>query len=219
MAGKRAVIFDFDGVLADSWSLHEAAWREVLAQYPAGNFDQALARTIGWTSLESAELLAEECGLKIAPAELAAAKDELFLAQAAEHLKPLVGVSGALDRLRGAFTLAVSSTLGHEVVNAFLAKFSLASSFATVITSDRLAVEQEFDDLLGAIADELELEPSRIVLIDDSRNGILAAKRVSMNAIAFDSNPKHEIDFSMADAQIQSLDELIPELINQVVAS
>jgi beta-phosphoglucomutase-like phosphatase (HAD superfamily) len=55
-------------------------------------------------------------------------------------------------------------------------------------------------------------------MVDDSRNGLLAAERAGMKSVAFDSHAEHDVDYSMADAVITSLDELVPELVNSVLA-
>lgn len=214
---KRAVIFDFDGVIADSWKLHESCWREVLKRHDATLDDDAIVKAVGWNSLETARELIKEADIKAQAEELADEKVALFLERAAKELPVMPGAVDALNRLKPEFQVAVTAGRAKKLVAKALEQFGLGDVPDLVLTSDDMKAEDELDDLLGLAAERLGLKPGHCVLVDDSRNGILAAKRVGMETIAFDSNPKHEIDYSMADAQIGSLDELQPELVNQVI--
>lgn len=215
---KRAVIFDFDGVLADSWSLHERCWRQAVDRYDGKIVDATFAKVLGLSSLETATTLIKEAGLSVSAKQLAETKDELWSERAAKELEAMPGAVEALKRLEPDFALAIASLRHRRDVTQALERFELASVPQVVVCVDDLKHGQDGDDLLKLVAKQLDLAPVKCVVVEDARNGVLAAKRVGMNAIAFDSNPKHDFDSSMADAQISSLDELVPELINQVIA-
>lgn len=215
---KQAVIFDFDGVVADSWQLHERCWREVLKAHGLKIPEEALAKSIGLSSADTADLIVKELGADIDAKELGEAKGRRFVELAAKELQPMSGAREALRRMQADFPVAVSAIRRKAGVQRFLDHFDMAGNVDELVTMDDLSDTRDINELFEVTAKRLEVTPERCVVVEDARNGILAAKRADMAVIAFNSNPKHEIDFSMADAEITSLDELVPELINSADA-
>lgn len=216
--GTRAVIFDFDGVIADSWDVHERCWQAALKKYKLTVPEETLVKSVGLSSIQTAELLREELGPKVPAAELSAVKEASF-ARRAKDLQMIPGIDDALIRLRTDFTIAVTSLRERLVVEQALERFGLQELPELVVAISDVADAVKMDEVLLATAKEIGVPVERCALVDDARNGVLAAKRVGMNAIALNSNPKHDIDFTMADAQIGTLDELVPALVNQVIAA
>lgn len=214
---KRAVVFDFDGVVADSWALHERAWAAVLK--PLGTMvpEGALERALGLSSVKTAELVIEACGLDADPLELGQAKSRYF-ATHADEVAPMAGAPAAITRLAEQFPVAITAIRMREGVERFVRKFQLQETLAAVVCRDDVDQDATLEQVLTACATQLELPPERCVIIEDARNGLLAAERVGYKSIAFNSNPKHDIDFSMADSVIGALDELVPELVTTVTA-
>lgn len=215
-AKKRVVVFDFDGVIADSFGLHLACWQEVLGGLGASVSDEALRKALGWSSLDTARLLLKETGAAAKPAEVAERKKALFRKRAKRELEPMPGAADAVTRLGEGFFVAVTSWRSRETVESALERFGINDRLDAVLTSDDLQPKDEFDDLLSAAVDRVGLKRGSGVMVDDSRNGLLAAERAGMKSVAFDSNPKFKVDYSMADAVIGSLDELQPELLHAV---
>lgn len=215
---KRAVIFDFDGVVADTWALHQHAWRTVLRGKVDNIPEIFSARSVGTTPLETAKELVEQCSLDESPEELAQEKEELFTRLAIRELKPIAGSLEAIERLRIDFAIALTSMRSQEIVESMLVRGKLDPQTLVLVASAEVNVGTETASFYAEALKRLKLAAKDCVAIDDDRTGILAAKRSDISAIAFDSNPAHDIDFSMADAQITSLDELVPELVNQVIA-
>lgn len=215
-AKKRVVVFDFDGVIADSFDLHLSCWKKVLADYGASLPDAAILKGLGWRSTEAARLLVKETGIQADPADVADKKMELFRERAADELKPMSGASEAVKRLSDEFYVAITSSRRQDTVESALVRFGLKDRFDLMLTTDDLGPQDELDDLLKLVFERLKVKPADGVMVDDSRNGLLAAERAGMKSVAFDSNPKFKVDHSMADAVINSLDELQPELLHSV---
>jgi beta-phosphoglucomutase-like phosphatase (HAD superfamily) len=214
---KRAVLFDFDGVVADSWALHERSWAAVLKAYNVALPDNALQRSIGCSSVVTAKLVIEEAGIEADPMELGSAKSRWF-AEHANEVSMMPGVVEAIDRLGEDFCLGLVAIRSRQGIDRFLNQFSLTRPFDVVVARDDIDPDATIEDVFTGAAKQLDVAPAKHVVIDDSRNGLLAAERAGMRSIAFDSNPKHDVDFSMADSVIRSLDELVPELVSSVLA-
>lgn len=216
---KRAVFFDFDGVLADSWGMHERAWQTVLAAYDTKLPEGVLVTSAGWASRDTAETIVTATGIDVEPKELALTKDEVFSKQAWTELRPMAGALDALKRLDSEYYIAVTAPRRKAAVADILQRYTMDSYVDVVVGVDDLDPKDELDMLFTLASKKLKVPLEKSVLVDDARNGILAAKRVGVKVVAFASNPNHTEDHSMADAQISSLDELVPELVSQVLAS
>ena len=175
---------------------------------------------MGWNSLETAKLLVSEGKLDADPEKLAEEKSALMTAQAEAKMPIMAGAAAAVDRLGEEipFHLAVAAGRKRKLVDPALEPYKLGGKFDLVVTSDDRKPDDELDDLLASVAERLEVKQSQCAMVDDSRNGLLAAERAGMKTIAFDSHPKWKFDYAMADSAIKSLDELVPELINAVIA-
>lgn len=218
---KRAVVFDFDGVVADSWKLHESSWRKVLKDHGAELNSEVLEKALGWTSAETARILVKELDLDVSAETLGEEKSALMLKRATnpKSLPKMPGIDAATARLKPEFSLALVAGRRRSLVKPALKRYGLATTFDLVVTSEDRQEGDELDDLLATVPDQLDLRIDRCTLVDDSRNGLLAAERAGMRTIALDANSTHDVDYSIADAVIKSLDELVPELVKSVTAN
>lgn len=217
-AKKRAVVFDFDGVVADSWKLHESAWQQVLKRHGATLDPDAIEKAVGWTSRETAQVLAKDLDLPVSAKELGNEKSALMMQRFTKEMPVMPGIVPAIKRLSADFILAVTAGRTERLVQPALEQYGLGNAFELVLTRDDRKEGEELDDLLAKVPKHCKIKPDQCAVIDDSRNGLLAAERAGMKSIAFDSHPKYKVDYSMADAVITSLDELVPELVNSVLA-
>ena len=218
-AKKRAVVFDFDGVVADSWKLHESCWKDVLKRHGATLDQEAIKKSIGWTSMETARVLVQEIDLKVSAEELAEEKSAMMFERFDKEMPVMPGIVPAIKRLSEDFLLAVTAGRARSLVGPALERYGLIGTFDLVLGRDDRKQDEELDDLLAKVPKQFKIKADQCAMVDDSRNGLLAAERAGMKSIAFDSNPKHEVDFTMADAVVNSPDELVPELINSVLAT
>lgn len=216
---KRAVIFDFDGVVADSWKLHESSWQKILKDHGAELDSDTLEKALGWTSPETAKVLIKELDLNVSAEQIAHEKSALMLERSKTDMPKMPGIDAAIKRLKPEFALAVVSGRKKILVGPALARYGLSTAFDLVITSEDRKDDDELSDLLATVSERLEIKPDQTAMVDDSRNGLLAAERAGLRTIAFDANSKHDVDYSMSDAVIKSLNELVPELVQSVTAN
>src|SRR5690348_5240322 len=132
----RAIIFDLDGVVADSHVAHKQAWSELLS---------SLGRTVSARELEYVvegrkrdEIMRHFLG-ELSPEqvrEYGIRKDDLFTKYSAD-LKPVRGVREFLDHISlDRISIALASSAGHKRVESNLRQLGLASYFPVVVTGD-----------------------------------------------------------------------------------
>lgn len=218
MALPLAVIFDMDGVLIDS----EPLWHEAeIAAFAGVGLRLTSEDCLRTTGLRVDETVAYWCqrhpGLS--------RHRDLLVASILDGLVDLVarrgvmkpGVLDVLDRVRSrGLRLALASSSPYRVIQAVLEAFGL-DAFEVVHSAEEEERGKPDPAVYLTTARKLGVEPGPCVAIEDSPNGLLSAKAAGMKCIvvpepALRSDPR----FSAADAVVDSLNEVRPELWEQL---
>ncbi len=206
----EAVIFDMDGVIVDS----ELHWKKL-----EGFFLQSLVN--GWDAEAQSKIIGlsvhDLYSLLVAGYRLDKPKAEFFdlyngMAREIyrQHANLLPGFLDLLSQLQEAgvfLALASSSPMGW--IEMVLDRFSLREAFSVVVSADELNGEGKPSPAIYLLtAQRLVVAPERCAVIEDSRNGVLSAKRAGMYCIGFQNGFNAEQDLSAADALAQGFPSL-----------
>ena len=202
-----AVLFDFDGVLVDTEFAIYHAW---LRTFQAHGHDLPLdiyTRCIGsdfatWSPKTHLEDLS---GLAFDWHDLDARRQEEILKELT-HEGPMRGVIDLLDQLtRAEVRRAVVSSSSHHWVDGWLEKLEFAEYFETVICRGDAPEIKPAPDLYLEAARRLGLAPAECLVIEDSLNGVKAAKAAGMCVWVVPNRVTAGLDFSAADLVFPSL--------------
>jgi HAD superfamily hydrolase (TIGR01509 family) len=210
-----AVIFDLDGVLLDSEQVWNQA-KEGLVRERGGRWrDEAPREMMGMSSPEWSAYLRDELGVDLAPDaisdDVVARLERIYR----DELPALDGAAEAVERLAARWPLGLASSSNREIIDLFLELSGLGPRFAVTISSEEVARGKPAPDVYLEAARRLEAEPAGCVAIEDSENGIRAARAAGMRVLAL-PNPHYPPDpaaLAEADEQIASLHELTPERV------
>lgn len=211
----QAIIFDFDGTILDTERPEYQSWLEVF-QAHATDLPFALwQRQIGTVSpdFNPCQYLEEQIGRPVARETIRQQRRQRFLALVAqEQIKP--GVVSVIERAQQAgLALGVASSGTRDWVEGHLVAHDLRRHFQVVRTSaDVQRVKPDPELYLSALT-ALEIDPAQALAIEDSRNGMLAAKRAGMRCLVVPNAMTSDMDFSEADWVIESLQRLPPGLL------
>jgi beta-phosphoglucomutase len=214
-----AIVFDFDGVLADSEVLHLRAYQDVLAPLGA-ELSRAdyFARYLGYDDQGVFATFAADHGLTLGAEEVAdliARKSVVFegLEASAQMLFP--GAALCVRRLAEEFPLGIASgALRHEI-EVVLDRGGLRDCFAFIVASGDTASGKPAPDPYLRAAALHARPPATCVAIEDSRWGIESARAAGMACVAITQTyPAGEL--AGADRIITSLDELTAPLIRDL---
>ncbi len=172
----RAVIFDCDGVLADT----EDAWllveREVCQAYGVDPFHADRTDTRGVSMHESVRLLLPH----ITDADELLAAAELLIATAtrlvAAQAKPLPGVAALVPALATLRPIAVASNSPACVLDPVLRGIGIRDHFQHAIGADQVASPKPAPDLYLFAAQSVGCAPEQVLVIEDSATGVQAAR-------------------------------------------
>jgi HAD superfamily hydrolase (TIGR01509 family) len=210
-----AVVFDMDGVIVDS----EQVWDDVRERYTresGGTYTESATRDMmGMSSLEWSRYMAETLGVPGPPEEINAAIVALMLERYGESPPLIDGAVSAVRRIAARWPLAIASSSNPELIEVVLRSAGLQDAFPVSVSSQEVARGKPAPDVYLEAARRLGIEPSRCAAVEDSHNGIRAAKAAGMRVLAVPNPhfPPDEEAMGQADVVLGSVVELTPELV------
>jgi HAD superfamily hydrolase (TIGR01509 family) len=211
----EAVIFDLDGVLLDSEQVWDEA-REQLAKERGGRWHENAQRDMmGMSSLEWSRYMHDVIGLPEPPEEISREVVERMAKLYREHLPVVPGAREAVERLAARWPLGLASSSNRELIDLALELLGVQHLFKATVSSEEVARGKPAPDVYLEAARRLGVEPTHAAAIEDSENGIRAAKAAGMRVIAIPNPhfPPAEDALTHADILLRSLDELTPEVV------
>jgi len=183
-SGYDAVIFDCDGTLVDSMSVHFDAWCEALAIHgAAGIFKEDVFHAMGGRPTQDIVVeLNSEYDLKLDPESVAIAKREAFLKRLGE-VTLIDEVAGFAKSLRGRMPLGIATGGSRRVIEKTLSKLGISDWFDEVVTADDVAEGKPAPDVFLKCAKLLGVSPERCLVLEDAPPGVVAARRAGMQVL------------------------------------
>lgn len=211
-AKKLAVIFDLDGLLADT----EPMWSEsarILLEGKDRVYDPS-QRTIymGRAPIEVAKLMVVHYDLPDAPADLM--RQRLQILGGLYRDAPLEALPGARSLVRAlaheGVPMAVASGSPSALVEVVLGRLGLRDAMAVCLGSDAVSRGKPAPDLFLLAARRLEAEPRCCVVLEDAAAGVEAALAAGMACVAvpLPETPRQKV--AAATRVVGSLEELTP---------
>jgi HAD superfamily hydrolase (TIGR01509 family) len=179
-----AVVFDLDGVLIDSEQVWDTV-REELALERGGRWHPGAQRDMmGMSSPEWSRYMHDKIGLRESPEEINRIVVDRMLERYADGPPWLPGALDAVARIARSYRLGLASSSNRELIDAVLAAGGIAHLFASVLSSEQVARGKPAPDVYLASTRALGVSPAASVAIEDSHNGIRAARAAGMHCIA-----------------------------------
>jgi beta-phosphoglucomutase len=206
-----AVVFDFDGVLADTERLHLGAFQEVFGRRGWPLSEAAyFSRYLGHGDEALLDEYARDHDHVISPTDATALLDEKSDAfrrrlSAAGVLYP--GAAACVTRLVSEFALAIASGALRAEITDVLAAHHLLTAFPVIVAIEDVARGKPDPEPFQRAAARLGVEPARCVAIEDSRWGLTAARAAGMRTIGI-TTTSTAADLAHADALVSTLDEI-----------
>jgi len=209
------VIFDLDGLLLDSEQVWDEA-REELARERGGRWSEHAQRDMmGMSSPEWSRYMHDVIGLPEPPEEINAEVVDRLEQRYREHLPVITGAQAAVERLAARWPLAVASSSNRELIDLALDLMGIAKYFKATVSSEEVARGKPAPDVYLEAARRLGVDPTNAAAVEDSTNGIRAAKAAGMRVVAIPNEhfaPDEEA-LGQADVVLGSLAELTPEAV------
>ena len=183
-----ALIFDFDGVLANTEHLHYGAFVRVFATRGwTLSEEEYFARYMGYDDHDLLVNYAKDRRIPLADPDLAAMAEAKRLAFAAELETRDVLFPGAREtiaQLRPHYRLAIASGALHGEIVTVLTTGGIIDAFPVIVGADDVARSKPAPDTYLAAAAKLGVDPRECVAVEDSKWGLTSARDAGMRTIA-----------------------------------
>lgn len=209
-----AVLFDFDGVLVDTeWAIYQA-WRRTFEAHDHELPLEVYTRCIGsdFATWSPKTHLEDLTGLAFDWHDLDARRQAEIMAEL-NGAGPMHGATKLLKRVNILnLPAAVVSSSSHHWVDGWLEKLGLHGHFATTVCRGDAPRIKPAPDLFLEAAKRLSIAPRECLVIEDSLNGVHAAKAAGMRVWTVPNRVTEGLDFTPADRVFRSLEDCAAEI-------
>jgi HAD superfamily hydrolase (TIGR01509 family) len=207
--GFDAIIFDMDGVLVDSEPLGLEAMRRVMASRGVSYTEEDNAEFLGRTTLEECRILQSRYGLEADARDLTAQYVDVLVGLIRDRPRPMPGVPAVLEQLgRAGYRMALASSASPAVIAENVRALDIARLFEAIVSGTEVARGKPAPDVFVETARRLGLPAHACLVVEDSRNGLLAAKAAGMACAVIPCDATRHQNFREADHRLRGLGDL-----------
>ena len=208
LAGKKAVVFDFDNVLVDSEPYHFEAYNTVFAK--RGHILDRDEYWLEWTSKGGgAEGEIARHGLPMDPDEIRREKDPIYSEFCRTSIEMFPAAREIMASLAGAgYTLAIASGSYERDIRTIITSNHIEDLFSAVVGKDDIARTKPDPETYIEAARRLGISPASCLAIEDAEKGVKSAHGAGMEVIVVMTDLTRGLAIEGADLTLRDLDEL-----------
>ncbi|WP_350607831.1 HAD family phosphatase [Pseudoalteromonas sp. MER144-MNA-CIBAN-0113] len=215
----EAVLFDMDGTLVDSESVHYICWSQLLApfgvRYDEDGFCQ---RFSGRPTIDAAKEIKQTHNLSVSSRYLADEKYRLFSKFVQTNLPPLMPYAADIlfaVKEQGLKMALVTGSARHEA-EPILKGLGFYDLFDTVVTKDDVTNPKPAGDPYLLALKNMQVAAKNAIAVEDTFTGVTAANNAALAVVAIANKHTEQHDFSKATQQMDNLEEFWQWLQSQL---
>ncbi len=207
----KGVIFDFDGLLADSEPFHFKAYNEMFERY-----GHSLNPEEYWVEFTSkgkgiaGEIERHNLKIDADPIDMRKQKFEIYsrLCQSGE-IKLFPGAIELVKKLSKKYSTAIASGSWTKDIRSILRGQNAESLFSIILGKESAPKEKPHPDIFLEAANQLKLVPESCFVIEDALKGLEASKAAGMKCVIIRNPLNQNIDFPNADLEFPNLNAFL----------
>jgi len=208
-----ATLFDFNGVLVDDEEVHLAAFREVLAPLGVEVSDQAYwERYIGFDDVGAFRAILADAGREVterAVAELVVSKRPAYMSRARQSLAVFAGAADLVHRRAASGPVGIVSGALRDEVELGLDVLGVRAEVSFIVSAEDTTLckpdPEGYEKGIRALGPAAK-ERARVLVIEDSVAGVVAAKTAGLTCLAVaHSFPEEALSRAGADVTLENI--------------
>ncbi|MAM27641.1 MAG: ABC transporter ATP-binding protein [Flavobacteriaceae bacterium] len=214
----QAVLFDMDGVIVDTEPLHKKAYFSMFNDVNIDVSEEMYNSYTGQSTINICKQLCTHFSLSEAP--------ETLMATKRKHFKHLFATDNDLDLLDGVLplikdyynnglTLVLASSASMPNINRIFERFDLDQYFKAKLSGADLKASKPHPEIFIKAAETSGHDKNRCMVIEDSTNGIAAAKAAGIFCVGYDSLYSKNQDYSRADVVVSNFEAISYKTVHQ----
>lgn len=207
----KTVIFDMDGVIVDTEPVHHFAYHQQFAQLEIAVTPEMYASFTGNSTKNIFQKLKDQFDLPQTVEELVDTKRMLFN-EAFDHKEDLTLLEGVheliLDLKAHDIQLVLASSSARVTIHRIFKRFDLFPHFSHIVSGEEFPQSKPHPAIFEHAVLLSGDHTSECIVIEDSTNGILAAKAAGVFCVGYDSFHSKGQDYSKADVVVRHFNEL-----------
>ncbi|HEY3142285.1 MAG TPA: HAD family phosphatase [Acidimicrobiales bacterium] len=216
----EGVVFDLDGVLIDSEPIWNGVRREFVLSHGGRWRDGADRQMMGMSTSEWARFLHDELGVELPAPEIAEQVVSEMSTRIAGDPPLRPGAVEAVERVAKRWRLGLASSSPARLIEHTLDAAGLAALFGVTLSTEEVGKGKPAPDVYLEVARRLRARPERCTAIEDSTNGLRAARAAGMRVVAVptETYPPDPAELERADAVIDTLHDLTYGVIDPTLS-
>jgi HAD superfamily hydrolase (TIGR01509 family) len=193
---KKTILWDMDGVIADSGSFHFAAWQETFATRGVNFTREDFTKLFG---TRNDFMIGSVMGRGLSEGDvkvIVREKEERFRRKATGNIKPFPWAVRLLNAIKkGNFKLGLVSSAPKENIELVLTELNLEGIFDCIVFGQEVSESKPSPQIYLLAARKLKVAPKDCVVIEDSPLGVKAAKTAGMKCLAITNTyPRQKLE-------------------------
>jgi beta-phosphoglucomutase family hydrolase len=213
----KAVIWDMDGVIADTSLYHRQAWQQVLRKRGINYTDEDFLMGFG---RRNEDIIESVMGKEISQDEINAItteKEESFRSLAKPDIRSLPGVIELIKAMaEDDYKLALASSTPIENISLLTESLGINRYFQNIVSAEDVTEGKPDPQVFLLAAEGLGIKPENCVVIEDAVAGITAARRAGMKCLAV-TNTNPGIKLMEADLIVDTLEDVTVDDIDNLL--